>query len=173
VVAAALLLATVACGGAAAAGSAGPESGAAPNVPPGAPNAISSRGGVSYGIDLNYNDRNIGLARVPTALAAIRAAGATIVRTGVSWSALEPASGVYRWGLLDRGLALIRRDGLRVLWELGHTPAWDLPSGVKPGSGRVNYPPRDCEGGGSCGSAATFVQALLEHAVVTSRCLPA
>lgn len=152
-IAPALVLGLAACGGARPAAA----NAALPRVPAGADHRLA------YGIDLNYHDRTVGTSRVPRALAAIRAAGATVVRTGVSWSELEPAPGVYRWGALDRGLALVRQEGLRILLELGHTPGWDLPAGTDPGSGQLNYPPRDCQAGGDCGSAAVFVRALVRH----------
>lgn len=118
---------------------------------------------VTYGLDLNYHDGNIGPARLPQALAEIGRAGARIVRTGASWSELEPLPGVYRWALLDRLLALVRKDHLRVLLELGSTPTWDLRAGVSARSRQVNYPPRDCNAAGRCLSVSLFVAALIDH----------
>ena len=120
---------------------------------------------VSYGLDLNFHDRNIGIRRVPTALRRIHRTGATVVRVGVGWQTLEPRPGHFRWNLLDRLLQLLHRDHLRILLEIGDTPRWDLPRGARRPGGRrwVNYPPRDCRQRAVCPSAATYVTALIRH----------
>ncbi len=44
--------------------------------------------------------------------------------SGVTWAALEPASGSYDWATLDEEVATAEQQGAQVMLTLGMTPAW-------------------------------------------------
>ena len=94
---------------------------------------------VTYGLDLNPADADIGLARVPQVLQLIQRAGASAVRTGGNWATEESSPDHYDFAEVDRLLSLAKTDGLTVLFELGKEPAWDAPGGNR------NAPPSDCD----------------------------
>lgn len=120
---------------------------------------VPRAGTVTYGIDVNYYDKDIGPARVPQVLSLIHKAGAGAVRIGVDWAQVEPSPGAYRWAAVDRLFSLARADGLQVLFELGNEPAWDAV-GADPAA-----PPSDCAAAtATCASVASYVTALVGHA---------
>ncbi|MHB8319129.1 MAG: glycoside hydrolase 5 family protein [Acidimicrobiales bacterium] len=114
---------------------------------------------VTYGVDVNQFDGDIGPRRVPQVLSMIREAGATAVRIGGDWPATEPAPGRYNFASVDRLLSLAHADGLTVLFELGNEPTWDATGGNE------NAPPSDCNSPSSaCTSVTSYVSALVSHA---------
>jgi hypothetical protein len=113
---------------------------------------------VTYGMDVNYFDNDIGLANLPRVGELMRQAGARAIRIGVPWSSIEPtAAPRYNWTLLDRIAAGARADGLQVLFEMGDEPAWDAPNG------NSAAPPADCLNGGSCAIVRRYVRALVHR----------
>ncbi len=117
---------------------------------------------VSYGIDINIFDKNIGLARVPQALRLAASAGARVIRIGSGWNAIQPENATsYNWSALDTLLRLAQQDNLQLLLEIGSTPRWDSPDPQSPVY--YEYPPVDCLNGGSCQTVATFMTAFVHH----------
>ncbi len=113
---------------------------------------------LTYGIDVNQFDGDIGSGRVPQVLAMIHQAGAGAVRIGGDWPTIEPASGQFNFTSVDRLFSLARTDGLVVLLELGNEPAWDAIGGNE------SAPPIDCDAANaSCTSVANYVTALVTH----------
>ncbi|HEV7235519.1 MAG TPA: hypothetical protein VGN15_05010, partial [Ktedonobacteraceae bacterium] len=125
-------------------------------------NPISTRR-LSYGLDINYHDRSIGLARLPQVLSLASASGATVIRTGVGWDELEPQPGVYQWTSLDKLLQLVRSHHLQLLLDIGGTPHWDVPPEASSSANATGYQPLDCGSGGDCQSFGTFMSALARH----------
>ena len=116
-------------------------------------------GNITYGIDVNQFDSDIGPQKVPQVLQMIRQAGARAVRIGASWATTEPSPGVFNWTGVDKLLSTANTDGLVVLYELGNEPAWDALGG------NVNAPPSDCASpSASCSSVITYVSNLIAHA---------
>jgi hypothetical protein len=114
---------------------------------------------VSYGVDVNPYDRDIGPERVPQVLSMAQRAGARAVRIGVGWAQVEIEPGAYRWAFVDRLFQLANGDHLQVLFELGNEPAWDAVGG------NPNAPPADCaRPDASCASVDSYVTALVRHA---------
>ncbi|MBX6372061.1 MAG: hypothetical protein IRZ02_07380 [Acidothermus sp.] len=126
------------------------------------PSAVATPEGIgriTYGVDVNVFDRDIGLGRVPTVLSLANQIGAGAVRIGLDWQDAEPRPASYDWNRLDRLLALARANRLTVLLELGEEPSWDAPGGNRAA------PPRDCATPqASCAVVRAFVGALVAHA---------
>jgi hypothetical protein len=114
---------------------------------------------VTYGVDVNVFERDIGPGRLASVMALAAKAGAQAVRIGAPWADAEPSPGVYNWSGVDRALSLARQYGLTLLWELGNEPAWDAPQGDSAA------PPLDCSAPGeACSSVRQYVSALVRHA---------
>ncbi|GEM_PF-3814103 len=114
---------------------------------------------VTYGIDVNQFDNDIGPARVPQVLGLIEKAGARAVRIGGVWASAEPQPGHFDWSGVDKIFSLAAQDHLTVLFEMGNEPAWDAPGG------NTNAPPVDCTSPtASCASVDQYVRALVSHA---------
>ncbi len=113
---------------------------------------------IVYGVDVNQFDKDIGGTRVPRVLSMIHRVGATAVRIGGDWPAVEPARRRYDFSSVDRLFSLAHADGLTVLFELGDEPGWDAVGGNE------NAPPSDCDTRyASCASVASYVSALVSH----------
>jgi uncharacterized membrane protein YgcG len=123
-----------ACGQAArAAGSSGQPFRLAGPLPPDSP----------YGVDLNLPvvRNELGLSQLPTLLQGLAHAGIGYVRVGLDWNAIEPQPGVWNFSHTDAIVQTAAKYGMRVLAELGGTPAW--ASTAPPGAPDPwDYPPK-------------------------------
>lgn len=154
-----LALVLSACGSSASAGRQPGAGTTASSAPPTTTTATGETGAITYGIDVNQFDADIGAKRVPQVLQMIHAAGARAVRIGGVWATVESSPGRFDWSSVDRLFSLARADDLTVLFELGTEPAWDAPGG------NTNAPPVDCNTpAASCTSVSEYVNALVTHA---------
>jgi hypothetical protein len=132
-----------------------PSGGPLPTVPD---HGSARQGPIVLGIDVNYQDRDLGVRSLPSVLEAVEGLGAKAIRIGVPWSTIQPEpGGTFRWALADAILQSARRAHLTVLWELGEEPAWAATGGISAA------PPADCHAGGSCASVRAYVTALVRH----------
>ena len=71
--------------------------------------------------------------------------GADTIRTVISWSAVEPKPGVYRWNRYDRLYGRMLANGTRPLWVLGDAPCWarELAIAECAGQGLAAFPPAE------------------------------
>ncbi len=140
--------------GAAARSTAVPTKAASPGTAP-----APGHSPVSFGIDVNTADADIGRARVPKVLGLIKQAGASAVRFGGNWNSAEPSPGVYDFGTIDALLSTTRSHDLTLLLGLGNEPAWDATNG------NPNAPPKDCNSPtATCASVSDYVTALVRNA---------
>lgn len=125
---------------------------------------------VSYGLDVNQFDSDIGPQRIPAVLALADQAGAGVVRFGPGggWQAIEAGGqGQDNWSTFDANLASAYANHLSVLLEMGNEPGWDAPFG------NTAAPPADCIGWSPsspsswCSSVTTWVDDLVNHLLTT------
>ncbi len=92
----------------------GPAGDHCPQVPVGSPPA--RRGALVVGLNSVWNnDCN---------LAAVAAAGVTMERLELDWSAVQPRPGVWRFDRYDKQFAVAARHGITILPLLMNVPAW-------------------------------------------------
>ena len=126
---------------------------------------------VTYGLDVNQFDGDIGPSRIPVVFGLIAQAGASNVRFGPGggWQAIETQGpGQDNWTSFDANMASAYGDHLSVLLEMGNEPAWDAANG------NVNAPPSDCYAWTPtvpttwCSSVTTWVDDLVNHMLTTT-----
>ncbi len=66
----------------------------------------------------------------------LQRSGATVVRQGLAWSAVEPRPGEFNWTAFDAVYQKMLQRGIRPLWILTLAPCWAQPDGA------------DCQSGG-------------------------
>ncbi len=129
-----------------------------------------SHGSVTYGVDVNQFDGNIGPQKLGQVLSLVASSGAGNVRFGPGggWQAIEASGPSDNWAGFDANLASAYADHLSVLLEMGNEPAWDAAGG------NVNAPPSDCYGWSSsspstwCSSVSSWVKDLVTHLASTT-----
>ena len=114
---------------------------------------------VTYGIDINQFDQDIGPAKVRQVMTMASSIGARAIRIGASWSSSEPTPGTFNWRPLETIFQDANSLGLTVLLELGNEPTWDAIGG------NTSSPPADCASlSSSCSAVTTYVSALVRQA---------
>jgi len=109
----------------------GVEAGTAIALPP----PTEPRVGVNVSLEQYPDD-----ASLRWALRLARTAGVSGIRQRVSWAAVEPAPGDYRWEEWDRILPMVEDYGLEMIAVLEGTPRWARPADER---GNPYAPPAD------------------------------
>lgn len=110
--------------------------------------------GFAYGIDWNFAATMTN--NMDQAFSDIAATGATWTRPAIPWAQEEPSQGSYNWSLLDTYIQEAHKYHIQLIVQMGPTPSWDLPADA---SGN-RAPPADCQNGGTCQAAYTYVKAF-------------
>jgi len=114
-----------------------PSPGGAPSFGPVPPDT-------SYGADVNVQDleKELGADKLAPLFQGLGKAGIGYVRIALGWNAVERQAAVWDFQTTDQIVRLATQNHLRILAELGSTPAWD--STAPPGSADAfAYPPKD------------------------------
>ncbi len=81
-------------------------------------------GNLHYGFCVHLTNTNMG-----TVYDLVRGAGFGWIRQQVRWQDIEPAKGVYNWGILDQIADEAHRRGIRVLFSVVAAPPWAADGG--------------------------------------------